>query len=113
MNTSLFGSISRSDCAPDKRDFFNFAEYYFGEIGAGKETAAIRFLDSFNLLPLTKESSKAYANLRHKYKIKRAPLASIDLFIAAIAIENNATLITTDKDFERVEELKTIVVSPQ
>ena len=52
------------------------------------------------------------ADLKYKYEKKGIVVPLADLIIASIAIENNAVLVTSDKDFEKIEELKKIIISP-
>lgn len=46
------------------------------------------------------------ADLKYKYEKKGIVIPLADLIIANIAIENNTVLVTSDKHFERPEELK-------
>ena len=47
---------------------FNFIEYYFGELGYGKEKQALAFLKEFKHLTLAESSDKLYAELSRKYE---------------------------------------------
>lgn len=88
----------------------NFIEYYFGELGKGREVEVLKFLDSFKHLTLTRNSAKLYAELSRKYLKQGKTISAFDLLIAAIAIDNNMTLLTGDSDFEKINELKTEVI---
>jgi len=60
---------------------------------------------------VTKTSVKMYAELDCKYSKKGAKIGLFDLLIAAIAIEHNLTIITTDTDFDKISEIRKIVIS--
>ncbi len=70
---------------------------------------AIKFIEQFPFLKAQKETAKILADLKH-YETKGIMLPLADLLIAAQAIENNMTLVTLDKGFERIEELKKIIL---
>ena len=92
--------------------FINLFEFLFGlkvkKIRREKE--ALSFLKKFPVLNSTEFTSKIMAELKYKYDRKGIVLPLADLIIASIAIENNALLITSDKDFEKIDELKKIII---
>ena len=63
------------------------------------------------ILPVTKESSKIFGNLKSKYKENTRILPenlkkhNIDFMIAAIAIEQNAILVSHDSIFKIIQGL--------
>ncbi len=71
---------------------------------------AIRFLKTLSSLQTTKSTATLLANLKLTYQKKGMLLPLADLLIAALVIENNSTLLTKDKDFEPIEELKKILL---
>ncbi len=93
---------------------FNFAEFYYGYLLKTLEDKqeAENFLGIFNQLTLTKASAKRYTELDYKYSKLGIGLKPFDLLMAAIAVEENLTLLTTDSDFERVAEVDKIIVKP-
>jgi len=70
----------------------------------------IAFVDRFNILKTSKKTAEILADLRIKYELKGITLPLADLLIASQVIENQLTLVTLDKDFEKIEELKKIVL---
>ncbi len=92
--------------------FMVYFEFLFGlrEKSLENKEKALAFINNFECLQTTKVTANILSDLRHKYdKIgKSLPLA--DLLIASQVIENNGTLITSDKDFDRIEELNKIFV---
>ncbi len=93
---------------------FNFAEFYYGYLlkNAKTKREAENFLDIFNHLTLTKASAKRYSELDCKYSKQGVGFEPFDLLMAAIAIEEKMTLLTTDSDFARIAELKKEILSP-
>ncbi|MAE49388.1 hypothetical protein CMI48_01025 [Candidatus Pacearchaeota archaeon] len=72
---------------------------------------AIGFLNNFTFLPATKETATILANLKYTYDQKGNTPSLADLFIAAQAKEHHLTLITKDKDFERIDEIDKIILA--
>lgn len=68
-----------------------------------KETIIKAFIKDANILPLTADVATQCVKIRRSKKVKTP-----DAIIAATAIVYNLTLITSDKDFNNIEELKTI-----
>lgn len=91
-----------------------FAEYYFGSLDASREGQedCLAFLSSYRHLTIAKSSAMLFAKLTYKYEKEGTPLSPLDMLNACITIDNNFVFITADKAFERVKELKKIIVSP-
>ncbi len=91
----------------------NLAEFYYGYSAKGDDAKkrADQFLSRFRLLTITGQSARIYAELAYKHDKAGAKLGDFDLLTAAIAIDNGASVITTDKDFERIIELKKIIIN--
>lgn len=92
-----------------------FSEYYFGCLNANEEGKkdCLNFLNAFRHLSLTKSSAMLYAELTKKYRKLGLSLDAVDMFIAAITADNGMTLLTLDKGFERLAELKKVVIKPE
>jgi tRNA(fMet)-specific endonuclease VapC len=79
-----------------------------------KPAIAKKLLPSFeslcatiSVLPFDGHAATIAANLRAALKIKGTPIGSFDLLIAATAIANNRTLVTSNvSEFERIKQLK-------
>jgi len=92
--------------------FISFFEYLTGlKIRKNKhfQTNFI-FLRKFNVLHTTDSSAEILSDLKIKYDKKGMALSLADLLSASIVIDNNLILVTKDKDFERIEELKKIIL---
>ena len=70
----------------------------------------MQFIGTFPVLNAGKETMKILTDLKYDYEKKEIMLPIANLLIAAQAIENNMTLVTMDKGFERIEELKKIIL---
>ena len=68
------------------------------------------FINKFWVLNTTEETSKILSDLKFKYDKKGISISLADLIIASLAIENDMTLLTTDADFKRIEELKILFI---
>ena len=75
-----------------------------------KRQQALSFLKNFGVLHTTDESSRLLADLKFEYGRKGIVLSLADLVVATLVIENNLILVTRDKDFEKITELKKIFI---
>ncbi len=68
------------------------------------------FLSLFPVLHTNTRTSDVLATLKNKYDKRGTPIAFADLLIAALCLQENKILITKDKNFNRIEELSTIII---
>ncbi|SRR6266446_68941 len=61
--------------------------------------------------PLTYPILERYSDIRRHLRPLHKDIGDIDTLIAATAIEHNLTIVTIDRDFERVPHLKTKLVN--
>ena len=61
--------------------------------------------------PLTYTILERYADIRRQLRPVHQDIGDMDTLIAATAIEHNLTVVTIDRDFERVPHLKMKLVS--
>jgi tRNA(fMet)-specific endonuclease VapC len=64
------------------------------------------FLAAVTILPWTSEAAIEYAHLRLAAERSGSPMGTLDLMIAAHALAVGAVLVTHDRVFRRVPELK-------
>ena len=97
---------------PAKITVFSKFEFLTGllEKPSKNELVVKDFISNFNVVNTSDNSSKIFAELKHKYITKGKMLPLIDLLIAGLVIEHNYVLVTKDKDFERIDELKKIII---
>ena len=67
-----------------------------------------KFIDTCNILNITRETANYYSSIRLRLKQKGRPIPENDLWISSICIEKKLPLITGDLHFENVEGLKII-----
>ena len=68
-------------------------------------------LNDYPLLNTTKKTAIVFSELLHSVKKKGKMIPHFDLFIAALAIENDMILITRDNHFKEIPELKSIILT--
>jgi predicted nucleic acid-binding protein len=92
--------------------FMNLFEFLLGVMvkKIRKKKEAVSFLKRFLVLNSTELTSRIMANLKFKYDKKGEVIPLADLIIASIVIENGMVLVTSDKDFEKIEELKKVII---
>jgi tRNA(fMet)-specific endonuclease VapC len=93
-----------------------------GELDAGfrlgrREADNRAVLDAFlgedfvEVLPITRAVSGRYGQTFAELRRAGTPIPVNDIWIAAAAIESAGTLVTFDRDFERVGELDAVVLA--
>lgn len=104
--------ISKQDPMPPAITFMNHLEFLWG-LRNKKEKhrmAQLAFINEFVILQTSRLTPLIVCNLRNKYEIQGSVIALADLIVASLAIEYNMTLLTKDRDFEKIEELKKIIL---
>jgi tRNA(fMet)-specific endonuclease VapC len=91
----------------------NVAELRAGAAAAAGTSAAVqiprlnRFLDNILILPLDDAATREYAAIRMQLRRTGTPIGPMDALIAAIALANDATLVTNNvREFSRVPGLR-------
>jgi len=77
--------------------------------GAARLAALNVSFDRVRILPWGSAEALAYGNLRAKLERAGKVLGNLDMLIAAHATSANATLVTRDKAFAQVEDLRPCV----
>ena len=88
------------------------AELYEGIFRATNPEEAERalkdFLSEVTVLSIDEEVARIFGQERARLRQVGLPMSDLDLLIAATALRHDLTLLTADRDFERVENLTTI-----
>ncbi len=84
-------------------------ELYFGTYKSNKVESNIKRIDSFiaSNIVLNSDSTTAkyYGQIKNKLKIKGKPIPENDIWIAAIGLQYNLTLVSRDKHLQEIENL--------
>jgi tRNA(fMet)-specific endonuclease VapC len=85
-------------------------ELYYGAYNSLRIAENIRVIDDFvssnKIIDCNFATGKIYGEIRHSLKIKGEPIPENDLWIAAIALQYDHTLVTQDAHFAYVDGLK-------
>ena len=123
LDTSAYSAFNRGD--QRLRPWFNSKHtilvplIVIGELRAGfaagskateNERLLTRFLDagSVQILPLTLQTTQLFASLFLELKKAGIAIGTNDLWIAALAMEHAAPILTLDQDFSRVKGVETV-----
>lgn len=89
------------------------AEYYYGliERSENKGEADMSALQRYSLLSLRMPTMIRFAEIKHRLDREGNKIPLFDTMIAANVIENDMTLVTYDRHFERVSELNLELIS--
>lgn len=97
---------------PPQLPFISYFEFLFGlKLRKPKRYEEIlSFLNRFNVLQTTNKSASILADLKIKYNNLGITLNLSDLLIASQVLENQLILVTKDKDFDKIKEIKKIIL---
>ena len=104
--------LSKSHALPPCLPFMSYYEFLRGlKLKKSKDyDKKLEFLNKFNILITSKKTAEILSDLRIKYDKLGATLPLADFLIASQVIENDMTLVTRDRDFERIENLNKIIL---
>ncbi len=74
--------------------------------GSARLAALNILFDKLQILPWGSDEALVYGDLRAKLERTGRVLGNLDMLIAAHAVSTNATLVTRDKTFAQVEDLR-------
>ena len=84
-------------------------ELYFGARKSAKTDENLKRIDEFAVavavLGCGAETARRYGEIKNALRVKGHPIPENDIWIAAIALENNLTLATRDAHFSEIENL--------
>ncbi len=72
----------------------------------------LELIDSSEIIEFDKESAKISGKIARQLNEKGETINPLDTCIAGSAIKYNAEIVTLDKDFKRIPNLKTIILKP-
>ena len=91
---------------------FSFSEFFYGIVRKNlkNKEKILERLKEYELINTTKESGILFCEILSKLKDAGKIVPQFDAFIAALAIENDLTLITRDEHFKEIPTLKMILL---
>ncbi|MDZ8109117.1 MAG: type II toxin-antitoxin system VapC family toxin [Nostoc sp. DedQUE12a] len=66
------------------------------------------FIANITVLECDAQTARHYGEVKNKLRLKGRPLPENDIWIAALTLQYNLTLVTRDAHFKEVENLKTV-----
>ncbi len=114
-NEKIIQQIAKLKAAPEAElaiTLFTFCEFYYGILYKSEKnkTKIQERLEQYTVLQTTPRSGVLFCELLHQMKKKGIGIAQFDLFIAALTIDKDYTLITLDNDFKNVPGLKRVIL---
>lgn len=105
-------TLIKSDSAPACVTFINYFEFIQGiKLRSQKNREkSMNFIESFHCFQTSKKTASILSELKDKCEKTGKIFTLSDLLIASQCIENNLTLVTADKQFDDIEELKKIIL---
>lgn len=125
LDTSAYSNFRRGNeelaALLDRAELVGVPAIALGELRTGfllgsnrhrNETELDAFLDSpvVEILPVDAETSRHYAEIVAELRRARTPVPTNDIWIAAAAARNGASVLTCDNHFERIGRVGAIVV---
>ncbi|HLC74835.1 MAG TPA: type II toxin-antitoxin system VapC family toxin [Candidatus Nanoarchaeia archaeon] len=86
-----------------------YAEFIFGFINRNKTIPS--HLSLYDVIAFDRESAMIFAQLRKKIEKIGKPIPIFDLMTASCALRNNQTIVTYDRHFTQIKDLKVDFIS--
>ena len=87
-------------------------ELFFGAFNSAHREQNISRIDEFArfnvVLTCGTGTGKQYGRIKNLQKLKGLPIPENDIWIAAIALEHDLTLVTRDEHFSNIDELRKV-----
>lgn len=90
-----------------KISFISYFEFLYGLRNKSEKNKykSVEFIEKFEIIQTSKDTANLLINLKQNHEL---PLA--DLLIAAHVQEVRGILVTQDKDFEKIKEIKSVIL---
>lgn len=87
-------------------------ELYYGARKSARTTKNLERIDELvaesAVLVCDVETAQYYGEVKNKLRLKGRPLPENDIWIAALALQYNLTLVTRDAHFQEIKNLQTV-----
>ncbi|KFC24031.1 MULTISPECIES: type II toxin-antitoxin system VapC family toxin [Chryseobacterium group] len=91
---------------------FVVGELFYGAENSSKKEKHFeqikKFTENVSIINSTEETARIYASVKSLLKQQGTPIPENDIWIAAISIENDKSLVTNDQHFSLIKNLKII-----
>lgn len=89
-----------------------YSEFLYGTVKESpkKEEKAKEFLEIYDILHTTKNSSALVAEIKNELEKKGKAIPIFDILIASIVMDRNATLLTMDSHFKNIPGLQIVII---
>ena len=112
-NEQIITQIKAFSQEPLYITFFTFCEFYLGIMNKSEKNKE-KFLNRISEYPLlntSKNTALIFCDLLNHLQKEGKTISYFDLFIASLTIEYTMTLLTLDKDFDMIPDLKKKVMA--
>ena len=101
------GELKKLYPATPKISFMTYFEFLYGlrKKSIKNKNKALAFLGLFEIIHTTNKTANFLVLFKDKYEMSLS-----DLFIASQVMEQKGILVTSDKDFEKIDEIEKIFV---
>jgi tRNA(fMet)-specific endonuclease VapC len=107
-NEELLTKLSKNKCFVS---IIAVGELYYGAENSTNPKKHFKlleaFLSNFIIIDIDNKIAKHYASIKVSLKTKGKPIPENDIWIAGTALSHELTLITYDKHFLNIEQIKT------
>jgi predicted nucleic acid-binding protein len=105
-------NLSKSHKGALHVSFMSLVEFLLGyeALSFEKKAKAKEFIWSFSVIHTTNSTASLLSALKYKYTKLGKQKSITDLFIASHALEHDLTLVTMDKDFADMPEIKKVIL---
>jgi len=87
-------------------------ELYYGAQKSGRIESNLARVDELvegsTILVCDAKTARQYSEVKNNLRLKGRPLPENDVWIAAVALQHNLTVVTRDAHFQEVKNLRTI-----
>ena len=87
-------------------------ELYYGARKSVRTTKKLSRIDELvaesAMMVCDAETAQHYGEVKNKLRLKGRPLPENDIWIAALALQHNLTLVTRDAHFQEIENLQVV-----
>ncbi|MDY6938708.1 MAG: type II toxin-antitoxin system VapC family toxin [Cyanobacteriota bacterium] len=88
-------------------------ELYYGARKSGRSQKNLERIEALvtnsSIIKCDADTARQYGDVKNRLKMKGRPLPENDVWIAALALQYDLTLVTRDAHFQEVDNLKTVL----